>query len=133
MKGYDSGDRIQYIIESSDSKIIKIIKDVKLKKELNIMRHEFIIYLKANRKDFDPAEIKNAKTEEDKKRIVKKYENDYKTWQIHRKHNLVASKIIAGDLIMSTTGLSLPLCVLWLILFGINVHYVKELEKNNLK
>ncbi len=130
MKGYNGYEHIEYILESSDSKILKILKDVKLKKELRTMRYEFIIYLRANRKDFDPEEIKNAKTEEDKERIIKKYEKDFKKWQKQRKYNLLSGKVITGYLTAAATlNVSVPTWIFVAVLFGINYACNKEIGK----
>jgi serine/threonine-protein kinase RIO1 len=67
------------IVESFDIVMEKLTKDEKQIKKMS--KRKFINYLRTMHSDFKPEEITQAKTQTQRDKVIKKYENDYKQWK----------------------------------------------------
>lgn len=75
-------DGMYSIIESSNSVVLEAFKEDKIRKELDLSRKGFLRYLEhIYGDDFDRREITNAKTLDERKAVVKKYEDDFVKWK----------------------------------------------------
>ena len=73
------------ILESSNSIVMeRLNKDERQLKRMT--KTKFIAYLKTRHSDFKPEEITQAKTQAQRDKVIRKYENDYKQWkkEVHR-------------------------------------------------
>lgn len=133
MKGYNSEERIQYIIENYNSPILEAFDMEKKKQELQIERKGFIKYLKQKYPDFDPNEITGAKSVAERKAVVKKYKKDYEFWvKNNKKANIAVSSNLLG-MLAGLTGFNGISLVLYAICFGISVDGLrKELKEKQI-
>jgi hypothetical protein len=67
------------IAESFDVIMERLKKDERQVKQMS--KRRFIAYLKTMHSDFKPEEITQAKTQAQRDKVIKKYENDYKRWK----------------------------------------------------
>lgn len=111
------------IIESSNSVVLEAFKEDKIRKELDMSKKGFLKYLEYVYGDeFDRREITNAKTLDERKAIVKKYEDDFVKWkkQENIKYTAVTGFIAAQAMRVSGFGGSLGL-VLAAVFWGLAI------------
>ncbi len=126
MNGYNSRERIQYIIETSNSPILEAFNMEKKEKEIQMERKGFINYLKYKYPGFDPNEITGAKTVAERKAVVKKYKKDYEFWvKDNKKAKLVLSAEIIG-MIAALTGFNGISNILYIVCFGVAVDALRK-------
>lgn len=126
MKGYNSEERIHYIIENYNSPILEAFNMEKKKQEIQIERKGFIKYLKLKYPGFDPNEITSAKSVAERKAVVKKYKKDYEFWVKDTKKAKIALSTELLALVADLTGFNGIALVLYIICFGIAVDGLRK-------
>ena len=126
MKGYNSEEHIEYILENYNTPILEAFNMEKKKQEIQMERKGFINYLKYKYPGFDPNEITGAKSVAERKAVVKKYKKDYEFWvKDNNKRKIVLSAEIL-TLMASLSGLNGVSLVLYIICFGIAVDALRK-------
>ena len=126
MKGFNSEERIYYIIENYNSPILEAFNMEKKKQEIQIERKGFIKYLKLKYPGFDPNEITGAKSVAERKAVVKKYKKDYEFWVKDNKKAKIALSTELLALVADLTGFNGIALVLYIICFGIAVDGLRK-------
>lgn len=67
------------LLESNEIVMERLNKDERLVKKM--AKRRFLTYLRDTHSDFNPDEIRNAKTQKERDKVIKKYQNDYKQWK----------------------------------------------------
>lgn len=89
---------------------INVLKDKQVQELIKVERTAFLKFLSIKYKDKNiPEEINNAKTKEERKKIVEKYAKDYEKWE-KKSGNLRASiglglSVLAFSIVGATNGL----------------------------
>ena len=126
MKGYNSEERIHYIIENYNSPILEAFNMEKKKQEIQMERKGFINYLKYKYPGLDPNEITGAKSVAERKAVVKKYKKDYEFWVKDTKKAKIALSTELLALVAELTGFNGIALVLYIICFGIAVDGLRK-------
>lgn len=129
MKGFNSEERIQHIIENYNTPILEAFNMEKKKQEIQIERKGFIKYLKYKYPGFDPNEITGAKSVAERKAVVNKYKKDYEFWVNDRKKQKIALSAELLGLVADLTGFKGVALVLYIICFGIAVDGLRKETK----
>lgn len=133
MKGYDSEEHIEYILENYNTPILEAFNMEKKKQEIQIERKGFIKYLKYKYPGFDPNEITGAKSVAERKAVVKKYKKDYEFWVKDNKKQKIALSTELLGLVAELTGFNGIALVLYVICFGISIDGLrKELKEKQM-
>ena len=125
MKGYDSIEHIEYIIENYNGPILEAFNMEKKKKEIQVAKKGFIRYLDNKYPDFDPKEITGAKTEAEKNAVKNKYKKDYEFWY---KTNIKSNVLFSAELINSFLPLGIS-AIMDIVLFGASIDTLRKIVK----